>query len=1032
MTKMVDSRYAEDFIVVPSVEVSKRAGSRVSRETFSRLPPWKVTAFRADSGIISDQWEDFEQREMRSVFRKSAIEDCRRASLHLAGARAWWHAMQCWSVFAHGIQKIFLQRTLWVVVALPGIAAQAEARFAAPAQLQCEGKTDPLAVAATQPQLSWQLQAASPKLRNLHQSAYQVQVTIGANAGFSAQGLLWDSGQKTVAAGVQNRVSYNGGALVAGQFYMWRVRVWDEKGTASRWSVAARWRQAPLWRAQWIAAHASDAEAGNEPMPLLRKSFRVDGTPRSATLDISGLGQYEVHLNGKKIGDQELAPGWSDKHKTVFYDSDDVTTLLRKGPNALGIMLGNGMDRVRRTHGRYTKFEGASGPPQAIAQLHIEYEDGSSTELVTDESWKTHSGPIVFSSIYGGEDYDARRAEAGWDTADFDDAHWKPVVRPNAPQGELTPELAPSMRVMRTYRPLHTTEPKPGVTVYDLGQNFAGWPSIRVKGASGATIKLICGELLKPDGTVSQKSSGGPQWFSYTQRGDGIEGWHPQFSYYGFRYVQVETTPGVDGVRPRLLELQGEAVHSSSQSVGDFASSDELLNRIHALILRAVENNAESILTDCPHREKLGWLEQTHLLASAILYDFNFDGIYAALGRNIRDVQLQQGPKAGMVPEIVPQYVSFDERWDIFNDSPEWGSAAILAPWYLYQRNGNRAALLAQVETMRRYAQYLATRARNGIIDYGLGDWYDIGPGDHGFSKLTSSGVTATAIYYQDLRVLEKVMALAGDAQASGVYAQQAEQVRQAFHARFFDAKFHRYDKGSQTAQAMLLALGMVPETERAAVLDALVADIHAHHDHATAGDIGYHYVVAALLEARRADVLYAMLQRTDAPSYGYQLAQGATALTEAWDANQKNSQDHFMLGDAEEWFYRGLGGIDVDFAGRPTHPLALWPQVVDGLAWARTSYNSALGKVETNWHREASGIEYEFLIPAGVDAEVALPATNGQRLWVRVHGKYQQARLISQQRFSDRVTLTLGSGRYRVYVGRKPGSKQKIIGGKG
>jgi alpha-L-rhamnosidase len=756
-------------------------------------------------------------------------------------------------------------------------------------------------------------------------------------------------------------------------------------------------------------------------MPLFRKQFAVGDSAKRALLYVSGLGQYEAHINGAKVGDSELTPGWSDYRKTVFYDRYDVTSMVRSGDNALGIMLGNGMYRVLKTPGRYTKFTGTYGPPKCIAQLHLEFASGRSADIVTDETWKTHAGPITFSSTYGGEDYDARAEPNGWDRSGFDDAQWSPVMETDGPGGELRLELAPPIRAMRTYTPVHRTVPKPGVLVYDLGQNFAGWPAITVSGPAGATVKLIPGELLNEDGTVSQSSSGEPQWFSYTLKGRGEEQWHPRFSYYGFRYVQVEGAAAAEQEagkprgRPRIGDLRGEAVHSSSQSIGTFTSSDDLLNRIHTLIVRAIENNAVSLFTDCPHREKLGWLEEVHLLASAMLYDFDFGGLYAATARNIADSQKQDGPDAGKVAEIAPQYVVFGVDNGIFDDSPEWGSTAVLAPWYVYQRDGDRAALLSHLDVMRRYVDYLSSRANNNIIAYGLGDWYDIGPGEPGVSKLTTPGVTATAIYYQDLRVLEKTLSLAGRDEESRAYATKADAVRRDFNARFFDASQHRYDKGSQTAQAMPVVVGLVAEDERARVLDALIADIRAHNDHVTAGDVGFHYVVNALLDGGRSDVLYDMLERTDSPSYGYQLAKGATALTEAWDANPNSSQDHFMLGHAEEWFYRGLGGINVDFSASAPRQLVLRPELVGKLTEVRTRYASAWGPVESNWKRGAKQTEYEFTIPANAQATVELRTVSPDALTIDAAVAGKAPGVISSKMKPGKAELVLGSGQYHI-----------------
>jgi hypothetical protein len=872
--------------------------------------------------------------------------------------------------------------------------------------LQCEGRSNPLAVVEAHPSLGWTLYSVGADHHGVRVSGYQVQVAATQAALATGQKLVWDSGKAATALNALPATSYQGPALEAGHDYWWRVRVWDGAGSASPWSEAVHFAAAPRWQGEWIAAAATDAEAGKLPMPLFRKRFQLTAPVRKAVLHIAGLGQFEAHINGHKVGKQELTPGWSDYRKTVYYDSFDVTTLVHQGANAVGVMLGNGMFRVQHTAGRYTKLEASYGPPELRAMLHVELANGKTLDVATDESWKTAEGPIVFSSPYGGEDYDARREIAGWDGASFSDAAWKSARLVAGPGGALRPEAAAAIGVKQHYTPVKQTDLKPEVTVYDLGQNFAGWPLIAVSGPAGSTVKLTGGELLNADGSVSQKSTGKPQWFSYTLNGLGIERWHPRFSYWGFRYVQVETAGGA-----RLQSVMGEAVHSSSAQAGAFGSSNELLNRIHLLILRSIENNAESVLTDCPHREKLGWLEETHLLAPSILYDFDFRGIYRALGQNLADAQKEDGS----IPEIAPQYVVFSSKWGPFDDSPEWGSAAVLAPWYLYQRTGEVEPLLNQREVMRRYVDYLGTRAEGGMIRYGLGDWYDIGPGAPGISKLTTAGVTATATYYQDLTVLARVMKLAGDQAASQHYAEIAERVRTSFNAQFFDLEHHRYDHGSQTAQAMPLALGMEPEGEHAAVLQALIDDIHAHNDHVTAGDIGYHYVVDALTANNRSDVLLAMLQRTDTPSYGYQLAQGATALTEAWDADPASSQDHFMLGDAEEWFYRGLGGIHVDHAAARDQQLVIAPEVLGKMEWVDSVHDSTWGRIESNWRRNAGTVTYSLLVPVNTVATIRIRTADPDKLTVNGHAPTAAAGVIRTAKTESGVELLVGSGNYTI-----------------
>lgn len=881
--------------------------------------------------------------------------------------------------------------------------------------LRCDGQSFPLAILGAHPEFSWQLTAISPALHGVAQSAYRIQVAANDRDFRDSSKILWDT--KIVPSSATSDIAYAGPALEPQHSYAWRVELWDENHYSTGWSSIAHWVQAPAWHAAWIAAHPSDDHNSTEPLPLFRKGFTLQRPITRALLYASGLGQDELHINGRKVGNDVLTPGWSDYRRTVYYDAYDVTAMLRPGANAIGVMLGNGMFRVLKVHGRYTKFVGSFGELRCTVQLHIEFADGSTTEILSDGTWKAAPGPITFSHEYGGEDFDARKEQAGWDHPGFNDSTWHAVSVVDGPGGVLQPELAPPIRILHVYSPVKVTQPKPGVFVYDLGQNFAGWPAITVSGPAGATIKLIPGELLDKDGLVTQRSSGRPQWFSYTLRGAGVENWHPRFSYYGFRYVQVEGA-STNNKGARILRLRGEAVHSSSAQIGSFSLSDPLLNRIHALIVHAIENNAMSYFTDCPHREKLGWLEETHLLAPSLLYDFDFSGLYAATARNIADTQRSSGPKAGMVPEIAPQYVVFDPKCcEAFNDSPEWGSAAILAPWYYFQRSGDQAFLAAQYPVMRAYAAYLATRLHDGILDYGLGDWYDIGPGNPGLSKLTTAGVTATAIYYQDLTVLQNTAKLLGKEEESRQYAEQAEAVRSAFNARFFHAASHMYDRGSQTAQAMPLVLDMVPAGERNAVLNTLVADIRAHQNHVTAGDIGFHYVVDALTEGGRSDVLYDMLERTDAPSYGYQLAQGATALTEAWDANPASSQDHFMLGDAEEWFYRGLGGIDLNLSRSGADQLVLDPAVTGNLTWVRTQYQSAIGLVLSAWQRVGPTTLYEITIPPNRTAKIALAFPAQGAITINNRSASKSAGVLSAKVTGSKIELLVNSGTYRIRV---------------
>ncbi len=872
----------------------------------------------------------------------------------------------------------FFLAAIALYAALPAPSAEAVASpisgLRAPAELTCDHQTDPLAVASRRPLLGWMLTAMDPGARGVTQGAYRVQVASTLDGLAAGRGDLWDSGR--VASSETRNIPYAGAAIAPEQRAYWRIEVWDGQGIASGWSAPASFTMAPArWSAQWIAAAPAGspegrAEGVTEPMPVFADSFVIGKPLARALLYVSGLGQYEAQMNGAKAGRREMTPGWTDYRKRILYDAYDVTGLVKQGTNAIGVLLGNGMFNVAETPGRYTKFVGAFGQPQCMVELHLHFRDGTRTVIASGSGWRTMPGPITYSSTYGGEDYDATRTAANWSAAERSNAPaWRPAIVAPGPGGKLAPEVTAPIRVEKVYHPRSRTTLPGGSIVYDLGQNFAGWPAIAVRGMRGAKVRLIPGELLNPDGSVSQRSADGGgksgQWYTYTLAGAGVERWHPRFSYYGFRYVQAETVGSV-----QLLRLTGEAVHASAAETGDFTSANPLLNRIHALILRSIENNLESVLTDCPHREKLGWLEETHLMGSALNFDFNLERLYGKIEQDMADAQAPDGG----VPTIAPQFTIFGKPSNVFNDSPEWGSAVVLDPWIAYRRYGDLAALREQYPAMQRYVEYLTSRSVNGIVDYGLGDWYDIGPKPPGFAQLTSRALTATAVYYQDIVALRSSAHVLGKADDEARLKKLGDGVARAFQQRLYHPAQRYYDRDSQTADAMPLVLGLVPPPDRAAVLAHLVADIRAHRDHVTAGDVGFHYVVDALLENGASDVLLDMLLRTDSPSYGYQLAQGATSLTEAWDANPRSSQDHFMLGDAEEWFYAGLGGLDLDLAQADDRQIVIHPAMPPRLQSAAISYRSVKGPIAVSWRRQAGSIALDLTIPANAAAIVVLP----------------------------------------------------------
>ena len=914
-----------------------------------------------------------------------------------------------------------LKRTAWPM-GLPDRAHADAGNVCAvrPTDLRVEWRTAAVGIDAARPRFSWILMPVDNTASDSYQLSCRVIVASAAAAARAGHGDIWDSGERRDA---QLSITPDRDLMLAPQtVFHWAVTLRDQHGRASGWSEPRVFvtgiPASQGWRASWIAATAdrpvppgpppainTQPPVEPQPLPLFRRDFRIDKPLQQAIVCISGLGQYELRLNGSRCGKGVLNPGWTDYRKTVLYDTFEVSALLRQGANTIGVLLGNGMYNVEKYAGRYTKRVGTFGQPKLILQLKLRFTDGSEEFILSDASWQTRPGPIVLSQAYGGEDFDARREPAGWDqpapgggraaqstanpTHDSADK-WVAALAVSGPGGALRAQNVPPISVARILTPLTVTRPAAGICVYDLGENFSGWPKIVVRGPAGATVKLLPGELLDEHGLVTQRSAnahpGNEVSFSYTLAGNGLETWSPRFTYYGFRYVQVEGAGGAVA----LVSLQGEFLHADLPQVGSFDCSNPLLVRIHELIRQALLSNTMSVLTDCPQREKLGWLEQTYLNADTVFYNEDAITLYEKLLRDMEDSQLANG----MVPELAPEYVAFlnaDGSDSIFRDSPEWSAAMVLSPWAAYRYSGDSRILADGYPAMQRYVRYLATRLQDGLLDFGLGDWYDIGPKPPGEAQLTSRQLTGTAVYCQILLTLARIARTVGRDADARHYESDAAAATRTFNARLFNPATGQYDRGSMTANAMPLAIGLVPQHYRATVLANLVADIRAHDNHVTSGDVGFHYVVLALMENGRADVLYDLLTRADPPSYGFQLARGATALTEAWDANPDKSQNHFMLGHAATWLYGGLGGVRIHFDRPGRNHIRIAPQPVAGIEWTCVHYRSVFGEIVSSWRKVGGRLELDVEIPPGITARIELPG---------------------------RKPLSVGSGRYNFQAG--------------
>lgn len=722
----------------------------------------------------------------------------------------------------------------------------------------------------------------------------------------------------------------------------------------------------------------------------LRKEFNVKTNLKKATAYICGLGLYEFTLNGKKVGDMEFAPLWSDYDKSVFYNVFDVTKLLAKRGNAVGVMLGNGFYNVNG--GRYRKLQISFGPPTLRFVLMLEYKDGTTDKVVSDGSWRYDVSPVLFNCIYGGEDYDARLEQDGWDRENFNAAGWKEVVIQEGPKGVMRQQIAEPVKIMEYYSPVKSkrlsqeeiasaskkTKREIGSVAYvlDMAQNLSGFPEIKVKGRRGQTVTLIPGESLTEEGAVNQRETGRQHFYTYTLKGDGEETWHPSFSYYGFRYIQIEgaylsefsTKKEIaSGSLPVIKSVRSCFIYSSAKKVSTFECSNEIFNSAHRIIVKAARSNMQSVFTDCPHREKLGWLEEVHLNGPGLLYNYDLRNYGKQIMQNMADAQRENGS----MPTTAPEYVVFKGKWlEDFAESPEWGASLVVFPFMYRDFYQDDSLIRKYYHNMSAYMEYLSTRAENGILSFGLGDWYDYGDYRAGFSRNTPVPLVATAHYYMMLDYLCQAAQIVGAEGDAEKYRQLAENVKRAFNEKFYNKETHQYGTGSQCSNALPLFLNMEPEGERSYILSNLVNDIKAHGVRLTTGDVGNRYLFQTLARNGLNELMYEMHNHYDSPGYGFQLKFGATTLTEQWDPRKGASWNHFMMGQIDEWFFNSLAGINIDFSGKIT----ISPNPVGDLKYVKASTLTNNGKVSVEWNRKGNKFSMKVVIPENSDAEIKLP----------------------------------------------------------
>ena len=787
------------------------------------------------------------------------------------------HSTHCREVmvFLHSLSCVFLSLLAFTS---SGWDAYCESNSLSVEQysLRTEALRAPNGISTVTPRLSWRLLSST---RGDQQSAYQIQVASEYELLKSSPD-LWDSGR--VQSGDVNTL-YAGKPLQSRDIGWWRVRAWDAAGNASPWSDISTFEIGLLspsdWTADWIAN--TQYQTGVNSLPLFAKEFYVDCSVVHSRLYIVGLGLHTAQLNGRTVTSHLLSPGYNTYSKTVTYDTYNVTGLLLKGANVLGVELGKGAYDAEASPGRYMKWTTDPVQLKLIAQLEYTCSNGSAVVVPTDETWQsTLTGPRVESSWFGGEEYDARKAIPSWSFPSGDRSEWDTVNTTSGPGGVLTGPQGPGLAIVETIKAASITAVGSSF-VFDFGVNFAGRYRFTFSDCpAGRRLVFLPSENITSAGLADQLTTGSPIYDGYTCSGSSSETTYPKFAYHGFRYIQLDnftTTPALSG-------MIGQVIRQDNDAVGSLETSSALFNSIHRIIDRAIQSNSYSVLTDCPHREKLGWMEQTHLVYDAVSRGYDIQAYSKDLVRIIADAQTSEG----LIPDIAPEFVVFS---DGFRDDDNWGGALMSLPLKLYQNYGEIEILSTYYGSMQRYIDYLSSISGGSyLLDYGLGDWAN-------FDPCTPVGVTATFGYQQAVNAMVTIATALGKTGDAAKYSTLQSHIRNAFHAKYFDSSSNAsYSCGSQASNALALDMGAVPPQYRTAVIDTLVASVRSNGNHVTVGEIALPSLFRSLQSAGRDDVLFDMMSLTTSASYGYQVVHGATSLWEYWDGvTGQGSLNHFM-----------------------------------------------------------------------------------------------------------------------------------------
>lgn len=890
------------------------------------------------------------------------------------------------------------------------------------AKLTCEYIKNPLGIDVQIPRLNWTFNSTS---RNQFQSAYEIIISDNIKDIQQDKGNIWSTGKIISSENIQ--VEYAGTLLQSFIKYYWRVKVYNQNDEASSWSDVNFFETAMLnndWKAKWIFDGSKNPELDedyykDDRMPLFRKEFNAGKKITSARLYISGVGYYEAYINGKKIGDHVLDPGFTTYKKEVLYAVYDITPMIKNGKNVAGVMLGNGWYNPLplRLFGRIDlrKYQ-QTGRPCVKAEMHIQYRDGSTNIIATDETWQTVPGPIIRNNVYLGEHCDARLEQKSWCTTNADKSVWKNATLTEGPSGTLAVQMQPAIKITKVIQPVRITEPTPDTFIVDMGQNFAGVARIKVKGRAGTKIRLRYGEDIYKDGTLNYMTTvstqikkgglkGGPgapetawQEDGYTLKGNGKEIWNPRFTFHGFRYVEITGWPG----KPTLNDIEGLRMNADLQSNGTFECSNDMFNQLHKNIQWTFLSNVFSVQSDCPGREKMGYGADMVVSANAFQYNYNMENFYAKAVNDFANEQQEDGG----ITEIAPYTGIADLGYGGESGPIGWELAFPYLQKQLYDFYGDKRIIEKNYNVFIKQIEFLKSKSKGNLFYWGITDHEALDP--------KPEALAASAFYYHHVLLATEFAGILNKKDDSLKYEKLASQIKDAIVRKCLVPTTGRFDNATQSAQIIALWYQLSPEKEK--TYDAMMKEFERHNMHLATGIFSTKMMFDVFRENDKNEMAYTIANQRDYPGWGNMIANGATTLWETWAYPESGpSQNHPMFGSVDEWFYRSLLGINPAAPG--FEKIIIKPQPVNDLTWAKGSYTSVHGTITTDWKITNGQFNLHVSIPPNTTAEIYLPCKENSKI-IEVNDMLKQNVNVIPERYENGYAVSeIGSGDYHFIV---------------